>query len=68
VQKSSDPLWQKSSYSGPSACVEFARLPDGAIGVRDSKNPDAGHLTYTREEIAAAFAGIKAGEFDHLLT
>lgn len=61
-------MWQKSTFSGANTCVEFARLPGGGIGVRDSKNPDEGHLTYTRDEIAAAFAGIKAGEFDHLLT
>ncbi|MEV6421342.1 DUF397 domain-containing protein [Streptomyces sp. NPDC051662] len=33
--------WFKSSYSNDhgGACVEGARLPDGAMAVRDSKNP-----------------------------
>jgi hypothetical protein len=47
----STPVWRKSSRSveGTSAqCVEVAALP-GAVGVRDSKAPDAGHLTLTRE-------------------
>ncbi|MFF0526047.1 DUF397 domain-containing protein [Actinomadura nitritigenes] len=41
--------WRKSSYSGGAndeQCVELGRLSPG-IGVRDSKNPDGGHLTLT---------------------
>jgi hypothetical protein len=31
--------WYKSSYSGGQTdCVEIAWLPDGRVGVRDSKN------------------------------
>lgn len=43
--------WRKSSYSGmvnDSGCVELARL-SGTIGFRDSKNPDSGHLSLSRE-------------------
>ncbi|MFD0900911.1 DUF397 domain-containing protein [Actinomadura sediminis] len=42
-------VWRKASRSvdGTSAqCVELAALPDG-VGVRDSKDPDGGHLTLT---------------------
>ncbi|MFI0367453.1 DUF397 domain-containing protein [Actinomadura sp. 1N219] len=37
--------WRKSrrSDSQGDACVEVAPLPSG-VGVRDSKNPDGGHL------------------------
>ncbi|MER6813757.1 DUF397 domain-containing protein [Spirillospora sp. NPDC000708] len=46
--------WRKSSYSGgdEGECVEVADL-NGHVGVRDSKNPDAGHLTLTRRDFAA---------------
>lgn len=54
--------WQKSSYSGSQAnCVEVARNTVGAIAVRDSKNPDGGHLVLTRSEWQTFTAKIKAG-------
>jgi transcriptional regulator with XRE-family HTH domain len=41
--------WRKSSYStGEGECVEVAALPAGAVGVRDSKNPDGPRLTLSR--------------------
>lgn len=46
--------WRKSSYStgvNDELCVELARLPSG-VGVRDSKNPDAPHLTLTPRQFA----------------
>jgi hypothetical protein len=45
--------WRKSSHSGTdeSDCVELANLGT-SIGIRDSKAPQAGHLTLT----PAAFA------------
>ena len=48
--------WRKSSYSGTAnddVCVELGRLEDG-VGVRDSKDPGAGHLVLS----AAGFAGL----------
>ncbi|MBE1530570.1 DUF397 domain-containing protein [Actinomadura algeriensis] len=53
--------WRKSSYSGvgdDKVCVELGRLVQG-IGVRDSKDPDAGHIIVTRGVLAAVFAEIK---------
>jgi hypothetical protein len=35
--------------------------------VRDSKNPEAGHLTFTRSEIAALVAAARSGELDDLV-
>lgn len=43
------PVWRKSSRSGPSPtgnCVEVAVAGD-AVLVRDSKNPEDGHLRFS---------------------
>ncbi|GAA1780096.1 DUF397 domain-containing protein [Actinomadura chokoriensis] len=50
--------WRKSSHSGGAndeQCVELGRLAPGAgIALRDSKDPDGGHLTLS----VAQFAGV----------
>ena len=46
--------WRKSTHSSgvnDEDCVELGQLSSG-IGVRDSKNPDGGHLTLTTAEFA----------------
>lgn len=57
--------WQKSSRSGPNCdnCVEVAFV-DGAIAVRDSKNPSGAALIFTPDEWDAFVGGAKDGEFD----
>ncbi|MFV2178398.1 DUF397 domain-containing protein [Actinomadura sp. LOL_016] len=47
--------WRKSSYSGPNGgnCVELASLP-GAVGVRDSEDPDGPVLVLAPAVLAAA--------------
>ena len=57
--------WRKSSRSGPNCdnCVEVAFV-DGAIAVRDSKNPEGPVLIFTPAEWEAFVAGTKDGEFD----
>jgi Domain of unknown function (DUF397) len=61
--------WVKSSHSFANGnCVEAAELPDGHIGVRDSKSPHGPVLRFTPEEWNAFVAGIHSGEFDHLAT
>ena len=48
------PLWIKSSLSAANSnCVEAARLSDGDIGVRDSKDLDGGILLFSRAEWGA---------------
>ncbi|TDD30542.1 DUF397 domain-containing protein [Actinomadura sp. KC06] len=45
----STPAWRKSSHSSDGTsgqCVEIAGL-SGVVGVRDSKDPEAGHLELT---------------------
>jgi hypothetical protein len=56
------PVWRKSSHSGAQQgdCVEVAALP-GAVGLRDSKNPAAGHLTLAAEAFEALLIEIRAG-------
>ncbi|MBD2897290.1 hypothetical protein amrb99_62490 [Actinomadura sp. RB99] len=49
--------WRKSSHSGANEgeCVEIGDLGGrlgGRLGVRDSKDPGAGHLTLTRRDFA----------------
>lgn len=61
--------WRKSSRSGAASgggdnkCVEVAIVSEG-VGVRDSKSPTAGHLSFTHDEWAAFIEGAKLGEFD----
>ncbi|MFI0355340.1 DUF397 domain-containing protein [Actinomadura sp. 9N407] len=58
--------WRKSSYSGGEGgqCVELAALNAFAVGIRDSKNPSAPHLTVARDELASLVGRIKSGDLD----
>jgi Domain of unknown function (DUF397) len=60
--------WIKSSLSFANGnCVEVARLGDGQIGVRDSKDPDGPVLRFAASEWAAFSGGVRDGEFDNVL-
>lgn len=51
--------WRKSSYSNwNNQCVEVTQA-GATIAVRDSKNPDGGHLTFTTAEWEAFLTQIK---------
>ncbi len=61
----STPVWRKSSYSSgeeQSTCVELARL-DGSIGIRDSKQPERGHLAVSGRAFGRLVGRVKGGEF-----
>lgn len=61
-------VWQKSRHSNSQgSCVEFAKLPDGDVAMRNSRHPDEPALVYTPAEIEALLLGVKDGEFDHLI-
>jgi hypothetical protein len=56
--------WVKSSLSLANGnCVEVAGLPDGGIGVRDSRDPDGPVLRLTPDEWRAFLGGVRDGEF-----
>ena len=61
----SGPPWVKSSLSFSNGnCVEVARLPEGGIGVRDSKDTQGPVLRFTPDEWRAFVGGVRNGEFD----
>lgn len=60
--------WVKSSLSYANGdCVQLARLPDGRIAVRDSKDPSGPVLRFSPLEWAAFLGGVANGEFTELL-
>ncbi|TDD87368.1 DUF397 domain-containing protein [Actinomadura darangshiensis] len=56
--------WRKSSRSNSEqACVEVAQARS-AIGVRDSKNLNGGHLLLDRTVFTRLLNDVKAGDLD----
>ncbi|MFG1999941.1 Scr1 family TA system antitoxin-like transcriptional regulator [Spirillospora sp. NPDC048911] len=56
--------WRKSSHSGTTQgtdCVELTRFAS-AIGLRDSKAPEAGHLNLSAQTFSDLIARVKRGE------
>ena len=57
--------WVKSSLSFSNGnCVEVANLPDGKIGVRNSRDSEGPVLRFTSDEWHAFLGGARNGEFD----
>ncbi|MFG2249133.1 DUF397 domain-containing protein [Spirillospora sp. NPDC048823] len=56
--------WRKSSRSNTEQeCVEVARVW-ATIGIRDSKNPEGGHLALDRPTFTSLVNQVKAGDLD----
>jgi hypothetical protein len=56
--------WVKSSFSFSNGnCVEVAALPDGTIGLRNSRDPGGPVLRFTPAEWHAFLGGAVNGEF-----
>jgi hypothetical protein len=61
----SDSYWVKSTLSFSNGnCVEVASLPDGGIGVRNSRDSGGLVLQFTPDEWHAFLGGVRNGEFD----
>ncbi len=59
------PHWVKSSLSFANGnCVEVTGLPEGGVGVRNSRDPDGLVLRFTPGEWKAFLGGVRNGEFD----
>lgn len=59
--------WTKSAASGPTGdCVEVARLANGDVAVRNSRDASGPALVYTRSEFRAFVTGARAGDFDSM--
>jgi hypothetical protein len=57
--------WVKSSLSFANGnCVEVASLPEGGIGVRNSRDSGGPVLAFTPDEWHAFLGGVRNGEFD----
>ena len=52
--------WRTSTYSGTQGqCVEVSPAPD-AVGVRDTKNRQNGHLTVSRDAWTAFVRSVRS--------
>jgi hypothetical protein len=66
MTKTTSTQWRKSSRSGTTentSCVELS-VRGRAIGIRDSRAPEAGHLSLVPVSFADLVNRIKAGELD----
>jgi hypothetical protein len=59
------PAWRKASRSSTTGgeCVEVADL-DAVIGIRDSKAPEAGHLTLSPDDFTQLIHRVKRGDLN----
>jgi Domain of unknown function (DUF397) len=61
--------WIKSSLSFSNGnCVEVTELPEGSVGLRNSRDPAGPVLSFTPTEWDAFLRGARRGEFDQFGT
>jgi hypothetical protein len=58
--------WKSGRSSAQGNCVETARLPGGAVAVRNSRDPEGPALIFTGAEMRAFLEGVRDGDFDEL--
>jgi len=56
------PRWQRSARCTSGTCIEVAKVADRVL-IQDSKSPDAGALSFTRQEWEAFIQAVKRDEF-----
>lgn len=56
--------WTKSSFCADKSCVEVAQLDGDVIGVRDGKNTNQPHLSFSFRDWNNFLDGLNAGEID----
>jgi hypothetical protein len=61
--------WKKSQRSNSQgACVEIARLDQGTIAMRNSRDPRGTALIYPAAAVRALVSAVRTGEFDYLVS
>ena len=61
--------WRKSQRSNSQgACVEMARIDAETVAVRNSRDPQGPALICQRGAIVALMEGLRAGNFDYLVS
>jgi Domain of unknown function (DUF397) len=62
-------VWRKSQRSNSQgACVEIARLDEGTIAMRNSRDPQGTALVYPADAVRALVSAVRSGEFDYLVS
>ena len=61
--------WRKSQRSNSQgACVELARLDSTTVAMRNSRDPKGTALIYPADAVRAMVSGLRAGNFDDLIS
>ncbi|MFJ4800796.1 DUF397 domain-containing protein [Streptomyces murinus] len=61
-------VWRKAHSSiGNGNCVEVTKLPEGGVGMRNSRFPKGPALIFTEGEVTAFFEAVRGKEFDYLI-
>ncbi|MBA0053955.1 DUF397 domain-containing protein [Streptomyces sp. AJS327] len=60
----SDVTWLSAPDSTPNDRLEIAKLPGGAVALRNPADPNGTVLRYTAAEWEAFTLGVRDGEFD----
>lgn len=58
--------WQVTQRCNGGTCVRVASIGEQVL-IGDSKSPSGPVLSYSRDEWTAFVAGVKQGDFDHLV-